>query len=77
MVLSDRGAAVVQISRATEPNAPEINLFSPDQNIPDRGPRRLPLDLKAPAGVAAALRTKTRGRTSRCVTRRHLRSVAI
>jgi hypothetical protein len=29
MVLSDRGAAVVQINRATEPNAPEINLFSP------------------------------------------------
>ncbi|HRD50506.1 MAG: CoA transferase [Candidatus Competibacter sp.] len=56
MVLSDLGAEVVQINRDTGPNAPEINLFSPDKNIPNRGRRIIRLDLKTPAGVAAALR---------------------
>ncbi len=54
MLLSDLGAEVVQIKR--EANAPEANLFAPEKNIPDRGRRIIRLDLKTPAGVAAALR---------------------
>ena len=54
MVLSDLGAEVVQINR--EANAPESNLFAPEKNIPDRGRRIVRLDLKTPAGTAAALR---------------------
>jgi alpha-methylacyl-CoA racemase len=54
MVLSDLGAEVVQINR--EAMAPEANLFAREKNIPDRGRRIIRLDLKAPAGVAAALR---------------------
>ena len=54
MVLSDLGAEVVQINR--EASAPEANLFAREKNIPDRGRRLIRLDLKAPAGVATALR---------------------
>ena len=54
MVLSDLGAEVVQINR--EANAPESNLFAPKKNIPDRGRHIVRLDLKTPAGTAAALR---------------------
>ncbi|NMQ19107.1 CoA transferase [Candidatus Competibacter phosphatis] len=54
MVLSDLGAEVVQINR--EANAPEINLFAPEKNIPNRGRRIVRLDLKASADMATALR---------------------
>lgn len=56
MVLSDLGAEVVQVNRAAALNVPEINLFSPNKNIPERGRRLIRLDLKTPVGVATALR---------------------
>ena len=54
MVLSDLGAEVVQINR--EANAPEINLFAPEKNIPNRGRHIVRLDLKASTDMATALR---------------------
>ena len=56
MVLSDLGAEVVQINRATTANSPDSSLFAADKNIPNRGRRLLTLDLKKPSDLAMALR---------------------
>ena len=56
MMLSDLGAEVVRIDRATTPNAAQAQLFAPDRDIANRGRRAIQLDLKTPDGVAVALR---------------------
>lgn len=53
MLLSDLGAEVVQINRPA--NAPELNLFAADKNIPNRGRQVIGLDIKSPEGRETAL----------------------